>query len=146
MYNSIVISVAIDRPFDEVYDFLAEPMNFPTWASNLGDTFEQINETDWATKTRNGRTILRFARRNGFGVLDHAVFAEGETPVTIPMRLVRNEGGTQLIYTLFQAPGMDDAAFRSEAEWITSDFNALKAMLEARSEFEVTVRDDQAAR
>lgn len=145
MFNSVVISVAIERPYREVYEFLAEPRNFPTWASNLGDTFEQVSETDWVTKTRSGRTVLRFARRNDYGILDHTIIAEGQSPVSVPMRVVENGEGAEIVYTLFQLPGMDDVTFRSEVEWITSDFNALKAMLEARSEVDAVVKDDCSA-
>ena len=71
MFKSRTISIPIYRSYEEVYDFLAEPRNFPSWASNLGADFVQIGENDWATTTRSGRVILRFAPRNAFGILDH---------------------------------------------------------------------------
>ncbi len=134
MFKSLTISVQIERPLAEVYEFLAEPRNFPTWASNLGTSFKHLSGNDWVTDTRSGRVILRFAERNAFGILDHAVFAEGSSPRMTPMRVFANGEGTELSYTLLQRGGITDAAFQSEAEWVTSDFNALKAMLELQDE------------
>lgn len=142
MFKSRTISIPIHRPYDEVYDFLAEPRNFPSWASNLGSDFVQVDGPEWATTTRTGRVILRFAPRNAYGVLDHQVFAEGSAPHTTPMRLVANDGGCEIIYTQFQRAGMSDEAFASEIEWVTSDFEALRSLLETRPGNEVVFQDE----
>jgi hypothetical protein len=142
MFKSKTISIPIYRPYDEVYDFLAEPTNFPSWASNLGSDFDQIGENEWATTTRNGRVILRFSPRNTFGILDHQVFLEGKTPLTTPMRLIENDEGCEIIYTQLQRPGMTEDAFASEVEWVTADFEALRSMLESRPTEEVGFDDE----
>ena len=142
MFKSKTISIPIHRPFDEVYEFLAEPRNFPSWASNLGPDFVQLNETDWATTTRNGRLILRFARRNAHGVLDHEVFLEGKMIITTPMRLIANDEGCEIIYTQLQRPGMSEASFESEVEWVKSDFEALRSLLESRAVEEEVVFEE----
>ena len=84
MFKSRTISIPIYRPYVDVYEFLAEPRNFPSWASNLGADFVHLGGAEWATTTRTGRVILRFAPHNEFGVLDHAVYAEGAKPFTTP--------------------------------------------------------------
>jgi hypothetical protein len=142
MFKSKTISIPIYRGYAEVYEFLAEPLNFPSWASNLGSDFVQVGENEWATSTRNGRVLLRFAPRNAFGILDHEVFLEGKTPLTTPMRLIENDEGCEIIYTQFQRPGMSEDAFASEVEWVTSDFEALRAMLESRPVDEVVFEDE----
>ena len=40
------IGIAIDRPADEVYAFMAEPLNFPKWAHGLGHSFAHVLATD----------------------------------------------------------------------------------------------------
>lgn len=142
MFLSKTISIPIYRPSDEVYEFLAEPRNFPSWASNLGPDFVMLGENEWATTTRAGRVILRFAPRNAYGILDHQVFVEGRTPITTPMRVIENDEGCEIIYTQFQRPGMSEAAFESEIEWVTSDFEALRSLLEARASDEVVFSED----
>jgi hypothetical protein len=142
MFRSKTISIPIYRPFAEVYDFLAEPLNFPSWASNLGADFIQVAENDWATTTRNGRVILRFSPRNAHGILDHQVFLDGTAVPTTPMRLIENDEGCEILYTQFQRPGMSDEAFASEIEWVTSDFEALRSLLEAGPSNEVVFHDE----
>lgn len=142
MFKSRTISIPIYRPYDEVYEFLVEPRNFPSWASNLGSDFTRITDYEWATSTRNGRVVLRFAPRNEHGILDHAVFLEGKTPVVTPMRLIENDEGCEIIYTQFQRPGMTEAAFESEIEWVMSDFTALRSLLESSRTNEVVFHDD----
>lgn len=142
MFRSKTISIPIFRPYDEVYEFLVEPLNFPSWASNLGPDFVQIGEHEWATTTRNGRVVLRFSPRNDYGVLDHQVFLEGKTAPTTPMRLIENDAGCEIIYTQLQRPGMSDEAFVSEIEWVTADFEALRSLLESRPADEVVFEDD----
>jgi hypothetical protein len=142
MFKSRTISIPIYRSYEEVYDFLAEPRNFPSWASNLGADFVQIGENDWATTTRSGRVILRFAPRNEYGVLDHQLILEGKAPISTPMRLIENDEGCEIIYTQFQRPGMSPEAFASEVEWVTSDFEALRSLLETRLADEVVFEDE----
>jgi len=142
MLKSQTISIPISRPYDEVYEFLAEPRNFPSWASNLGSSFEHLSGLEWVTQTRKGRVILRFAPRNEFGILDHAVYAEGTTPLTTPMRLIANEHGAEVLFTLLQRPGMSDEQFASELEWVRSDFEALRSLLEAGAVNEVVFHQE----
>jgi hypothetical protein len=132
MFRSETISISINCPWREAYEFLLEPLNLPTWSSTLGPSMVHVSGSDWASETPTGKLIFRFPPRNEFGVLDHAVFFEGEEPMTYPMRVFANGDGADLIYTLFQRAGMDDDVFRSEAEWIRADFLALKSLLESR--------------
>jgi hypothetical protein len=133
VYRSTTITVSIRCPWRQVYDFLAEPLNLPTWGSNMGATIEHVRGNDWASESENGRLIYRYHPRNEYGVLDHAVFQEGQTPFTTPMRIVANgEDGAEVMYTLFQRPGMSEEAFASEQEWVQADFLTLKTLLESR--------------
>ena len=133
MYRSQTITVSIQCPHRQVYEFLVEPLNLPTWASTVGSTIEHLSGNDWASDTETGRLIYRYHPRNEYGILDHAVFRPGETPFTVPMRIVANGDGAEVIYTHFQRPGTSDEAFASEAEWVQADFLTLKTLLESRS-------------
>jgi len=86
--------------------------------------------------------ILRFSPRNSSGILDHQVFLEGKASLTTPMRLIENDEGCEIIYTQLQRPGMTEEAFTSEVEWVTSDFEALRSMLESRPSNEVVFGDE----
>ncbi len=129
--QSAVIKIAIRRPYAAVYEFLAEPMNFARWAVNPDSQMSPLDGGDWAVELPRGRLAIRFAPRNNFGVLDYQVFPIGGDggPVT-PVRLIPNEEGCELVLVWFQRPGVTDEAFASDAEWVASDLNRLKALLE----------------
>lgn len=133
MRRSHTLTTAIARPFDEVYDYLAQPVNYQYWAAVEGGTFRPLPNGDWEGVTPAGPRHFRFTPPNNFGVLDHTIFVPGGELLTTPMRAVPNEAGTELIFTFFQRSDMDDDQFASTLEWIQTDFLALKSLLEARN-------------
>lgn len=133
MRRSHTISVSINYPYEAAYRFLAEPRNYSEWAAVDQQSFRPLGNGDWEGVTiAGGLRHFRFTPPNPFGVLDHAMFVPGEDLLWTPMRVVPNQEGTELTFTFYQRPGVDDAAFASAIEWITTDFLALKALLEAR--------------
>ena len=54
-----------------------------------------------------------------------------DTVIYVPLRVVRNGAGTTVSLTLFQLPGMDDAQFEADAEWVQRDLVKLKTVVEA---------------
>lgn len=133
MYNSRTISVSILCPVKQVYEFLAEPLNLPTWAASFTGKIEHLSGNDWLADIEGNPVIVRYHPRNEFGILDHAVFPEGTTPLTTPMRIVANgDDGTELLYTHYQRPGVSDEVYVSESEWVLADLMALKSLLEAQ--------------
>jgi hypothetical protein len=64
--------------------------------------------------------------------MDHAVtVASGETIVN-PMRVVPNGTGSEVLFTVFQRPGMSDAQFYEDAALVQRDLETLKRVLEGR--------------
>ena len=124
------ISVSISRPFQEVYAFLARPENFPRWASGLGRSFQQLDATEWLAETPDGAMKVRFSAANAFGVLDHTVVAQDGQAMQNPMRAFPNGDGTEVVFSLFQRPGMSDEEFARDADWVARDLQTLKAHLE----------------
>ena len=135
MLNSKTTSLSIARPVEVVYEFLLEPTNFAKWAF-VGDVaMRHLRGREWSVETSVGPRIVRFAERNGFGVLDHFILRhDGDTPHLIAMRVVPNGEGTELIYSYFQRRDVSDAEWHSTLEWIMADLLGLKSLLEARQE------------
>ena len=125
------LSVAIDRPFAQVYAFASDPLNLPQWASGLAGGIERAGD-HWQIVTPEGRFVLRFAASNQWGVLDHTVVLPGGE-VYVPMRVVANGEGSQFEITLFRQPGMDDAAYQRDLGLVNDDLMRLKALLEGRN-------------
>jgi hypothetical protein len=125
------LSISIDRAAERAYDFLCAPDNFPRWASGLAGSLRQANG-EWLAQTPDGPVRIRFSERNAFGVLDHWVVPQSGGEIYIPLRVVSNGGGCELIFTLFRLPGMSDEKFAADAEWVMRDLAAAKRVLEAQ--------------
>jgi hypothetical protein len=124
------LSVSINRRPREVYDFASVPENFSKWASGLGKLIRKVND-EWVAETPQGPIKVRFTERNDFGVLDHYVIPKPGMELYIPMRVIANGAGSELIFTLFRLADMSDEKYAEDAEWVMRDLNALKKLLEA---------------
>ena len=81
-----------------------------------------------------GRVKVKFADKNKFGILDHDVtLPSGETFYN-PMRVFPNKDGHELVFTLYQRPGMSDDDFRKDEEQIITDLQKLKGLLNNNQE------------
>lgn len=128
-FESRTVSVRIDRDPGDVYDFASAPENFTKWATGLGNSFSLAGD-HWIAETPHGPVQVRFTPRNNFGILDHHVLPGEGDEIYIPMRVIANGGGSELLFTLFRLPDMTDATFAEDAAWVEKDLNALKTLLE----------------
>lgn len=124
------VSIAIRRDWREVYEFAHLPENFPRWASGVAKSLRREGD-GWIAEAPEGPVRIRFTERNDFGVLDHHVTLPSGVAVYIPLRVIANGVGAEVMLTLFRLPGMSDAVFARDAEWVAKDLAALKALLES---------------
>jgi uncharacterized membrane protein len=128
-FKSRHVSISINHPADEVYEFASNPENLPKWAAGISGSVKNVNG-DWIAESPMGRVKVKFADKNRFGILDHDVtLPSGETFYN-PMRVFPNEDGSELVFTLYQRPGMSDRDFRNDEEQIKADLKKLKALIE----------------
>ncbi len=125
------IETHIARSPSEVSAFLAEPRNYPRWTVVSEETFRQIGPLEWAADTALGPRIVRFSPPNDEGIADHAVYAEGKEPRMMPLRITAEGDGTLLTFGFYRPAGMTDEQFASAIEWVRTDFEVLKSLLEA---------------
>src|SRR5215213_1714862 len=120
MTESRTISISIRRTPDEVYNFLAVPTNFPRWSAFIKEV-RKVGE-HWSDVTTNGTVQMRFIARNKFGILDHWVSAGPELTVYVPMRVLPNEAdGSEVIFTVFRLPAMNDEGYEADLELVRTD-------------------------
>jgi hypothetical protein len=121
------ITVSIDCPPDRVYDFVSNPSNLPRWSF-----FEAVTETDdgWVVQTPGGPVGFRFLEANRLGVLDHRVTLPSGVEIQVPMRVITNGRGSEVLFTLFRASDMTDQDFASDATQVIADLTKLKNVLE----------------
>ena len=125
------LSVSIDRAATEAYEFLSRPENFPKWASGLGASLRQAG-ADWIAETPDGPATVCFTERNSRGVLDHSVKLPRGDSVYVPLGVVANGEGCELVLTLFRLPGVSAEKFAADAAWVMRDLQAAKRVLEAK--------------
>ncbi|MFN7130834.1 MAG: SRPBCC family protein [Myxococcales bacterium] len=133
MTNPVVhLSVSIARPPAEVYAFVRDPRNLPSWAAGVGSSGTLESGAWVVADSPMGRIALRFVPENAYGVLDHVVTLPDGTSVLNPMRVLPNADGSELLFSLFRLPGVSDAAFEADARAVRQDLARLKALLEGR--------------
>lgn len=128
MLESRTISISINRNWNEVYEAVWRPEDFPKWASGLSASSLARDGDAWKAEGPEGPVRIRFTGHNAFGVMDHYVDA-GAPEIYVPMRIIRNGDGAEVQLTLFRQPGMSDAEFAADAEWVARDLLALKTLV-----------------
>jgi hypothetical protein len=123
------VSVAIARSPEDVYRFAADPEHFPVWASGAARSIRKVDGVWWA-ESPMGRIAISFAPSNEFGVIDHDVTLPSGAKVHNAMRVLPNGTGSEVVFSLFQLPGVSDDQFERDAQWVARDLESLKRALE----------------
>lgn len=129
MMSSRTLSVSIRCSPDKVYEFVTDPQNLPKWAQGLGQSVRKQG-SDWLVDTPQGPMKIRFADQNRFGVMDHTVTTPAGLEVYVPMRVLANGSGSEVIFTLFRLPDMTDEQYAEDMQMVEGDLRALKDLLE----------------
>ncbi|QDO99327.1 SRPBCC family protein [Ferrovibrio terrae] len=126
------LSVSIPQPFERVNAFLSDPANWTLWASGLGEMqFDAARDVWTAQQDGVGVVTIVFTPPNAFGILDHRVTLPDGSVVIMPVRAMANGDSTELVLTLFRQPGMDDATWKRDEEWVKKDLERLKKIIGA---------------
>ncbi len=129
MLSSKTLSVSIACPPGKVYEFVSNPENLPKWAKGLGTSVRK-HGADWIVDTPQGPVKVRFADKNNFGVLDQYVTTASGVEVYVPLRVLSNGPGSEVIFTLFRSPEMSDEKYADDMKLVEQDLRALKDILE----------------
>lgn len=129
-FKTLHVSVSIERPAEEVYAFVSNPKNLPLWASGLGASVAYVDGA-WVVDSSVGDIKIEFVAQNTFGVLDHTITLESGESFYNPLRVIPNDRGSELIFTLFHRPDMTDELFAEDAKAIQHDLETIKRLLEA---------------
>jgi hypothetical protein len=130
MLESRTLSIAIGRSWKDVYEAIWRPESFPKWASGLSQSsLEKVGDS-WQAEGPTGAVRIRFTDHNLFGVMDHYVDTGSGPEVYVPLRVIANAEGAEVLLTLFRHSGMSEQQFLADIEWVKRDLIALKALLE----------------
>lgn len=128
--RSATLTVSIDCPPARVYGFVSNPENLPSWATGLGRSVRKSGD-EWVVETPGGAARIEFVGSNELGVLDHSVRPAPGVEIVVPMRVVANGSGSEVLFTVFQQPGMSDEQYAEDVRLVERDLGTLKRVLEA---------------
>lgn len=128
---SQTLSVTINRPADEVYAYMANIQHLADWAAGLCESvIRNTGANTWLIHTPTGEASVRFVEQNKFRIVDHYVKQGQDPEVYIPIRVLENEQGSEVIFTLFRLPGMKER-FEKDRQAVQKDLDTLKKLIEA---------------
>lgn len=124
------LSVSIPQSFERVNAFLSDPANWTLWASGLGEMQVDAATGAWTAQQDGvGMVTIVFTPPNEFGILDHRVTLPDGSEAVVPVRAIANGGSTEVVLTLFRQPGMDDATWKRDEEWVKEDLRRLQSAI-----------------
>ena len=124
-------SVTINRDWRALYEMIWLPEFFPKWASGLAESdLRDAGDGSWPADGAEGPVRIRFTGHNEFGVMDHHVDLGNGEDVHVPLRVIPNGEGAEVMLTLFRQPSMDDERFAADIKWVNRDLKALKSLVE----------------
>lgn len=132
MLPARTFSVSIKREWRDLYEQIWHPEFFAKWASGLAQSELRQDDKGWHTDGADGPVRIRFTPHNEYGVMDHAVETDTGTEIHVPLRIIQNGDGAEVMLTLFRQPDMDDERFSADTKWVVRDLKRLKELSERR--------------
>ncbi|WP_257348434.1 SRPBCC family protein [Pseudalkalibacillus decolorationis] len=129
MFHSTTLSITINKNPHETYEYIRNPENLPSWLTSFTKSVKKVND-QWVLETLDGPMNIRFVDKNEFGVLDHYVTPTPEQSILNPMRVIPNDTGCEVLFTLFQLLEITDEQFAADKKMVEQDLQTLKTILE----------------
>ena len=129
LLKSKTLTISINCNPKKVYQFVSNLENMPKWAKTFCRSIKK-SAGEWIIETPQGPMGIRIAPKNDFSILDHTVIPAPGVEVYVPMRVVPNGGGSEVIFTLFQQPRMSDESFAKDQGMVEQDLYTLKQVME----------------
>ncbi len=130
MHESAHVSTSIHRSADDVYAFVTDPENLPTWAAGLADSPLRNVDGRWVADSPLGRVTVEFVGQNDLGVADHEVTLPSGEKVMNPMRIIPNGDGCDVVFSVRRLATMSEADMASDLEAVALDLASLRSLME----------------
>jgi len=123
------VSRSVNANLETVALVAGDPRKLPLWAAGLSAGI-RLESGHWYTDSPMGVVEIAFTAPTGSGILDHDVTLPDGTVVHNPLRVIPNDMGSEIVFTLFQRTGMTDEEFRADARLVEEDLARLVELLE----------------
>ena len=123
-------SISVRQDWQTVYTLIWPPEMFGRWAAGLAHSEMRPHGDGWLADGSDGPITIRFTPHNDFGVMDHFVDTGDGREIHVPLRVVQNGDGTEVMLTLYRQPSMSDERYAADIKLINRDLRSLKALIE----------------
>jgi hypothetical protein len=123
------ISQTIDAPVEAVVTVAGDPKQLPRWAAGLSAGI-RLESGRWLTDSPLGTIEVKYVGPTEWGILDHDVTLPDQTVVHNPLRVLRNDRGSEVVFSLFKRPGITDSEFDADAMIVREDLARLKNLVD----------------
>lgn len=130
MYTSHTLAKTINAAPENVYAFAHNPSNLAQWAPGFVKSIAN-HDGQWVAETTIGKVTVRFAPANDLGVLDHEITQPSGEVVYVPMRVIANGSGSEVLFTLFHSNTAADSDFERDMQTVQGDLEKLRILIEA---------------
>ncbi|MGX9791464.1 SRPBCC family protein [Mycobacterium sp. MMS18-G62] len=127
------VSIWITAAPEVVYEFAADPHDWPRWAAGLAQGGLRQTADGWVADSPMGQVTVEFAPPNEFGVLDHVVRLPTGEAVYNPLRVVPGgvgEAQCEVVFTVRRRAGMTDEELEADVAAVRADLETLRRLLE----------------
>jgi len=121
------VTTVLDAPRDEVFDYMADIENLPSWATEFA---RELKRDAHGYRVVNGLGEFCFDIRAdpATGVIDMLAGPDRRNLAPFPTRVVSlPDGRTAYTFTMFQGPGMSDELFDAQHASLQREFANIEA-------------------
>jgi hypothetical protein len=123
------LTQSVDAAPVAVVAVASDPEQLPRWAAGLSAGIR--NESGrWISDSPLGVVEVAFVGPAEWGVLDHDVTPPDGAVVRNVLRVLPNDEGSEVVFSLFHRPDQTDAQFDDDARHVREDLLRLKALVE----------------
>ena len=130
IFQTKTVTVSIDAPFEKVIADLANPATHPEWAKEffVGNAQKKENGEVLVTVPMMGGNVrFKIDADMRHGILELYLTREGASfGTSIPVRVVKNGSGVDVLWTLTRFPGMPEVAWETGLLAMERELQALK--------------------
>jgi len=129
MLPSQTISLTIPRNWVDLYETIWKPDYFPKWVSGLRETTLEQDGSYWKAVGAESTLKIRFTDHNPYGVMDRYIETGFGKETAVPMRVVGNEEGSEVLITIFRQPFTSEEKFAEAVATLQRDLQTLHSLL-----------------
>ncbi|UDM20770.1 SRPBCC family protein [Clavibacter michiganensis] len=127
-WPALHITRSVDADVASVVAVAGDPARLPEWAAGVSSGI-RLEGGRWLSDSPMGAIEIAFTGPRELGILDHDVTLPDGTVVRNPLRVLPNDGGSEVVFTLFRRPGATDVDLAEDAALVAEDLDRLAALV-----------------